>query len=110
LKAIKIKIADPSVRFRLEKQGITMHTVVTQEVGERGLEAPEEYWVELSAYEKDPENPPVQASDYVYEYVDGVLKAGVSWFTNSIVFSKSSGTHSDSTMAFKFEGSSRTNI
>ena len=77
-----------------------MHTVVTQEVGERGLEALEEYWVELSAYEKDPENPPVQASDYVYEYVDGVLKAGVSWFTNSIVFSKSPGTHSDSTMAF----------
>ena len=79
MKAIKMKIADPSVRFRLEKLGVTMHSVVTQDVGERGLEAPEEFWVELSAYEKDPSNPPVQQSDYVYEYVDGVLKAGVPW-------------------------------
>ena len=73
-----MKIADPSIRFRLEKQGISMHSVQTSEVAERGLEAPEEYWVELSVYEKDPENPPVQPSDYVWEVVDGVSKPGVT--------------------------------
>ena len=51
----------------------------TSEHGERGVEAPEEYWVELSVYEADPSLPPVDPSDYVYEMDGGVLKPGVAW-------------------------------
>lgn len=78
-KVIKMKEQDPSVRFRLEKTGISKHTVETKEVGERGLEAPEEYWVELSQYESDPSLPPVDPSDYVWECVNGTMKPGATW-------------------------------
>ena len=79
-----MKQNDPTTRFRLEKAGISRHTVETAEVGERGLEAPDEFWVELSVYEADPSLPPVDPSEYVYEMDDGVLKPGVTWAYNFI--------------------------
>ena len=79
MRVVKMKVADPQLRFRLEKHNINQHTVETAEVGERGLEAPEEFWVELSVYESDKSNPPVEPSDYVYEIINGQKKAGVPW-------------------------------
>ncbi|CAK9007265.1 unnamed protein product [Durusdinium trenchii] len=73
-----MKVQEPGARFRLEKLGITKDKVETSEVGERGLERPEEYWVELSTYEADPSNPAVEPSDYIYELVDGVMKPGAT--------------------------------
>ena len=76
---MKMKQQDPNIRFRLEKVGINRHTVETEERGERGLEAPEEHWVELSAYRKNPAHPPVAEEDIVYEVIDGARKAGVTF-------------------------------
>ena len=73
-----MKQQDPHTRFRLEHAGVNRHTVETSDVGERGLEAPEEYWVELSVYESDPSLPAVDPSDYVYEWDDGILKPGAT--------------------------------
>lgn len=73
---VKLKIDNPQMRFRLEANGCTLEKVKTSLVSESGLEAPDEYWVELSAYEKKygAANP----ADIVYEEVDGTSKAGVA--------------------------------
>lgn len=64
------------MRFRLESNACTKETLVTSNVGESGLEAPESYFVELDQYRlKYPEPSP---EEIVFEDFNGVLKAGVA--------------------------------
>ena len=49
-----------------------------------GLEAPEEFWVTLDVYERD--NGPADPASIVWEEVDGVRTAGVSWQSNLVLF------------------------
>ena len=71
---IKLKTENPHMRFRLEANGCTRESVKTSLSSEVGLEAPESYWVELSAYEL--EHGKANPADIVYEEYKGVLTKG----------------------------------
>lgn len=75
-KLVKLKQSNPNMRFRLEANQCTAESVRTSMQSETGLEEPEEFWVELSAYEL--EYGPADPSHIVYEERDGVSKAGVN--------------------------------
>lgn len=65
------------MRFRLESHGCTLEKVVTAVTGESGLEQPDEFFVELDAYES--EHGKADPQDIVFEETvpgSGVLKAG----------------------------------
>lgn len=51
-KLVKLKVANPSMRFRLESNACTKEALTTASIGESGLEAPDAYWVELDVYEE----------------------------------------------------------
>jgi len=73
---LKLKNENPSMRFRLESNRCTKEALCTATVGESGLEAPEEFFVELDIYRlKYPDPSP---EEIVFEEIDGVQKAGVS--------------------------------
>lgn len=79
---MKLKKENPQARFRLESRGLTKEKLTTSSVGECGLEQPDEYFVELQAYE-DAYGAP-NPNDIVYEETQpgsGQLKPGVSWLT-----------------------------
>ncbi len=76
---VRLKQENPHLRFKLESRNVTRESVTTASVGQSGLEAPEEYFVELAQYEKmrGKANP----NDIVFEEIipgSGVMKAGVS--------------------------------
>lgn len=74
------------MRFRLESNGLTREQVVTCTTAESGLEAPEEYFVELEVYEDMYGK--ANQEDIVFDDPDGTgcLKAGV---TLVIIFEQS---------------------
>lgn len=59
IRLVKMKVDNPGMRFRLETNGLTRETLKTAATAESGLEAPEEYFVELSAFEE--QNGPAKA-------------------------------------------------
>lgn len=73
---VRIKVDNPTTRFRLEKTGCTREKVKTAQVSESGLEGPEEFFVELREWEE--ENGKADASEIVLEEIKGVLTQGVS--------------------------------
>lgn len=77
---IRLKQEQPGMRFRLENNACTKDVVCTASVGESGLEAPEEFFVELDAYRLKYGDPAQE--DIVFDEVDGVKKAGVTWQYN----------------------------
>ena len=70
-----MKKDNPQVRFKLESKHVTRESITTSSVGESGLEAPEEFWVELQYYKEMFGEP--EAHELVFEDCDGVRKAGV---------------------------------
>ena len=70
---IQLKIADPHMKFRLELN-LNRDVVSTKEKVESGLEAPESFFVELSAYQD--EYGEADAKEIVFETVEGVMTAG----------------------------------
>ena len=85
-KLIALKVQHPNARFRLEAHGLTRESVVTQITGESGIEQPEEYFVELEAFEK--EHGKADPGDVVFEETvpgSGILKAGVTWWYMAIL-------------------------
>ena len=76
MRLIQLKIDDPCMRFRLESHGLTLEKVKVTESTQLGLEAPEEFWVELSEYDAG-QYGEVDPSEYVWEMVGGVSKPGV---------------------------------
>ena len=86
-KLVKMKQDNPHLRFKLESRGITREKVTTSNVGEAGLEQPDEYFVELSAYES--QYGEADPRDIVFDEVEpgsGQLVAGVPWLILSCLF------------------------
>ena len=78
-----MKIDNPQMKFRLETN-MAKERVMASQTAESGLEAPEEFWVTLDVYERD--NGPADPARIVWEEVDGVRTAGVSWQSNLVLF------------------------
>lgn len=72
---IKLKKADPSMRFRIETNLGPLQSLTTTKQSEQGLEAPESFFVELADYES--EYGPADPSDIISELVDGKHVQGV---------------------------------
>ena len=74
---VKLKQQNPACKFRMEVNlaGVK-EKILASSTGETGLEAPEEYWVELSSYEAENGAGSVDPNDICYEEVDGQLRAG----------------------------------
>ena len=84
-KLVKMKQDNPHLRFKLESRGFTREKVVTSMVGESGLEQPDEYFVELSAYEQ--QYGEADPKDIVFDEVEpgsGHFVAGVPWHYHGI--------------------------
>ena len=64
------------MKFRLEHH-LTKDTVTAAEQTQSGLEAPESYFVELGVYQETKGAP--NPEDVVFEWINGVQVAGVSW-------------------------------
>lgn len=73
---VKLKKADPSMRFRVETHLGPLESLQSTRSQTQGLEAPETFWVELSEYEKEFGAP--QADEIVLEMVDGKMTQGVT--------------------------------
>ena len=81
---IRLKQEQPGMRFRLENNACTKDVVCTAVVGESGLEAPDEFSVELDAYRLKYGDP--SPEDITFDEIDGVKKAGVSWQLNQTTY------------------------
>ena len=81
---IRMKKADPNMRFRIELNRPLMETLTTSQVQEQGLEMPETHFVELSVYRQDFKEPAPE--DIVSEVINGQTVWGVTRPTLCIRF------------------------
>ena len=72
---VKLKRADPHMRFRVETNCGPMQSLATTRMAEQGLEAPETFFVVLEDYEA--EYGPAKAEDIIKEVVNGKMVDGV---------------------------------
>ena len=76
-----MKVADPQCKFRLGTNlGPIREQLKTENVREQGLEQPECFWVELSAYIAEYGVEP-RPDEIVYETVNGARQQGVNVLT-----------------------------
>lgn len=71
-----MKLANPACQWRLESNLGMLEEIATVEAGTQGLEAPDEFFVELSVYEKT--NPSPRPEDIVFETFQGKSMCGVT--------------------------------
>lgn len=80
-KYIELKTANPSLRLRSEEQLGPRTKVTVNHQSSSSLQKPESAFVELSVFKRDFPDRVVDASEIVYETIDGQTIAGAIWHT-----------------------------